>query len=412
VRSPVEGALDHDLMVGALDGEEGSVLVANPQHQLRPAISGARVVWQEGPFGPPTSEIRMCRLRGRDDACDPLVVAAGGVVHGRPSVSGRRIVYHVAEGGSLRLELCELEHGDRDCRTRRVATQSGFPTRPFVDGRRLLWLDRRAGVPQLVTCLLDARTGACPEVPTAVANPAGVVPVGLSDDLVAWYEQGSPIPGAFPWRLRLCRLDGDTGECPAIEVVSDAQPFEAARLSGRRLVWHLRSALDLPDVFFCVHAGGRCAPQRITSELGEQANPAIDGRDVVWQDNRAGFQRIATLVLPELAPLRDLRVVAGERLAFDVRALAPEDPAVELTARTASGAPVETLGARLVPHGPRHALFRWRPRGAQVGEHVLVFRAERPGGLYDEREVRIEVREPKRRHGGSGVAHASGAVRP
>jgi subtilisin family serine protease len=397
-RTPVEGALDHDLVLGAIDGEEGTILIETPDHQHDAVIDGGRLAWQEGPLGPPTSEIRMCTLRGRHPGCDPVVVAGGAVVRGRPSLSGRRIVYHVAEGGSLRLELCELERGDRACRTRRVASESAFPSRPFVDGRRLVWLDRRAGVPRLITCLLAAGSGACPEIETSVASPTGVVPVGMSGGRVAWYELLDPVPGTRS-RLRLCALDPQTGACSPVDVATDRLPFDSAQLSGRRLVWHARSAPDLPDVFFCVHAGARCVPQRITSEMGEQANPAIDGRDVVWQDNRAGFQRIASLRLPELAPLRDHRVRAGERLAFDVRALAPEDPATLLTVRTASGAPVEALGARLEPHGPRHARFRWRPRAEHVGQHVLVFRAERPGGLYDEREVGIEVRprEPRRK---------------
>jgi beta propeller repeat protein len=270
-----------------------------------------------------------------------------------------------------------------------VAAGSAFPSRPFVDGSRLVWLDRRAGVPRLVTCLLDAKTGACPEVATSVASPFGVVPVGLSGDRVAWYELLAPT--GTPVQLRLCELDPVTGACPPVDVAIAPLPFESAELSGRRLVWHARSAPDLPDVFFCVHSGGRCVPQRITSEMGEQANPAIDGRNIVWQDNRTGFQRIASLRLPELAPLRDRRAVVGRTLDFSVRALAPEDPGAELSARTAAGAPVESLGARLVPRGPRHAVFRWRPRIEHAGEHVLVFRVQRPGGLYDEREVRIEV---------------------
>jgi subtilisin family serine protease len=401
VRRPAEDALDLDLVLGAVDGEEGSVLVSTPEYQREPAMSGPRVVWQEGPPGPPTSEIRMCRLHGRHPACDPVVVAGGAAARGRPSVSGRRIVYHEIEEMSLRLELCELERGDRTCRTRRVAAESTSPSRPFIDGRRLLWLDRRAAVLQLVTCRLDARTGACPEVATSIANPFGLIPLGLSGDVVAWYERADPI--AAGWRLRLCRLDADTGACPAIEVATGESPFDAAALSGRRLVWHAGSAPEPPDVFFCVLAGARCTPQRITSELGEQANPSIDGRDVVWQDDRTGFQRIAALVLPELAPLRDRRVMAGETVAFAVHALAPEKRGLEISAHTASGAPVEVLGARIDPTGPRHAVFRWRPRARHVGEHVLRFRAERPGGLFDEREVRIEVGERKGSHGANAA---------
>jgi beta propeller repeat protein len=385
-RTPVEGALDHDLVLGAVDGEEGTVLVATPSHQRNAVVSGKQLVWQEGPIGSATTEILACRLGGRHPDCDPIVVAGGPFVRGRPMISGRRIVYHEVEAGSLRLKLCELERGDHACRTRRVAEQSAFPSRPFVDGRRLLWLDRRAGIPQLVTCLLDPETGACPEVATDVTTALFMAPVGLSGHRVAWYELTGPSPTDRDSRLRLCTLDGDTGACPPVEVASDRVPFDSARLSGRRLVWDMRTPTELPDVFFCVHAGGRCITQRITSELGEQANPAIEGRRLVWQDNRTGFQRIAVLELPELAPIRDQRVTAGHTLA-------------------AAGARIETLGARLDPHGPRHALFRWRPRTRHVGEHVLLFRAERPGGLFDEREVRISVRAP---HAGS---HGAGAGR-
>jgi hypothetical protein len=95
-------------------------------------------------------------------------------------------------------------------------------------------------------------------------------------------------------------------------------------------------------------------------------------------------------------------VRAGDRVAFDVRALRPEDPLVVVSARTVSGEPVETLGARLEPRGPRRARFLWRPGAEHVGEHVLVMRAERRGGLFDERTLRIEVRERANKHGGRG----------
>jgi hypothetical protein len=411
VLSPVLDALDHDLVLGSLRGEAGSVIAATADDSRGVAASGARVVWQEGPLGQVASEIRACVLHGRDPACDPIVVAGGLVGRGRPSVSGRRIVYHEADAGRLRLKLCELEPGGRGCVPRVVAPESTAPSRPLIDGRRLLWQDRRAGVSRLFTCRLDRRSGACPELATTVTSALGVSPAGLSGDLVAWYDV-ELTPDGFRSNLRICALDPSTGECPSAAVASGPDPFEMARLSGRRLAWHASAdaELDRPDVYFCVYAGGRCTPQRITSELGEQSSPSIDGRDVVWDDNRDGVQRIAALTLPELAPLRDRRAVAGERIDFDVRAEAPEPRGVVVSASTASGEPVESLGARLEPRGPRHARFRWRPRADQVGEHVLVFRAERPGGLFDEREVRISVRP--RPHGPGGRHPGAGAAAP
>ena len=405
VPSDVEGALDHDLVAGRIDADEGTVLIDTPEDQTNGAVSGRRVVWQERVVGATTSQIKMCSLRGAGSGCEPIDIAGAPAARGRPSVSGDRIVYRELEQGELRLKLCELARDGRTCVPRRVASQSAAPSLPFIDGRRLLWAARLGGVDRLVTCRLDPRSGACPEIVLGLTGFwIGLAPVGVSGDLVA-YQALTVGPAGLGWVLHLCALDPRTGDCPALEIptgVATGPEQLEAWLSGRRLVWHAATALDRPDVFFCVYDAGRCTVQRITSEMGDQTNPAIDGRDVVWEDDRTGFRRIAALTLPELAPLRDRRVRAGDRVAFDVRALRPEDPLVVVSARTVSGEPVETLGARLEPRGPRRARFLWRPGPEHVGEHVLVMRAERRGGLFDERTLRIEVRERASKHGGRG----------
>jgi beta propeller repeat protein len=389
-----EACEDLDLFASRFDAQGEVAVTLAPGDQLDAAVSGALVAWRDGrseALGPHEAEIRICRMRSPHGACEEELVAEGPAERGPPDVSSEGLIYEEIRAESAQLALCEFSAGSAACANRhRIPLESRAPAWPQLDGRRLLWRDTLDGAFRFFTCLLDPVGGACPTSTIEVTEPTFFPEKPrLSKSLLAF-------PDLFG--LILCELDPETGTCGALVVDSALTSGLESDLSDGRLVWHRRTQFDDFDVFLCQYDPvlKRCPVQRITSDAAAQSHPRIDGRRVVWQDDREGAFRIAALELPTLDRLRDRTVAEGHLLSFPVRGDAP-DGRVVLGVRTADGEGVEILGARLLTRGARQARFRWRPRSGQAGAYEFIFRATGGGGLYAEQTVRVQVREPRPR---------------
>jgi hypothetical protein len=227
--------------------------------------------------------------------------------------------------------------------------------------------------------------GACPRVPIAT-GPGFRFSPALSGRLIAWEHF------AFPRsELRLCELDPTTGTCPALVVTRAVDPRPA--LSGDWLVWQDAPDGGDRDIFACEYdpVTQTCPVQRLTGSAADQRDPAIDGHQVVFVDERSGVAQIALSLLPRLDRLRDRTVREGKRLRIRVRARDADRRALVLRATTADGAPLASLGAGFEDEGNDRGVLTWTPGFDQSGRYAITFSAVAAGGLTTRESVWIEV---------------------
>ena len=126
-------------------------------------------------------------------------------------------------------------------------------------------------------------------------------------------------------------------------------------------------------------------------------NPAIDGRRVVFEDERDGPSRIYAIELPDLFVLGARSVREGRLLQLAVLGRDPtSDAPMRLSARLADGTPVERLGMRFLQHPKRAlALLSWRPGLEAAGRYALRFEGETGGGLVTRETVEIRIDDAK-----------------
>ena len=386
---------DLDLQLGRFGVVDALWLPRAEGDQLAPLLSRRALAWQDRPPDARPGDrdgLFGCRLFRRATRCSPFGVATSPTAtRSPPALSGRRIVYAEVVDGASEVMHCQLT--TRGCTPRPVTPPAARFSFPLVDGARVIWVDRGDDGAQVVMTCRVPESGRCTPLATTVSSSLHLVPRALSRDLLV-YEDAVLRPGLhLDFRLRACRLDTGTGDCPAADIVV-GPPAVAVDASDDRVVWSMRRTSDQPDVMACRFDAEdlRCVPQHVTHQPARQAEPRIDGHRLVWEDDRRGERGIASFALPTLTRLRDRKATAGRRLTFWLRETSGGG-AVAFEGETADGHPLDSLGLRIRSHGMGRARVEWRPRADQVGEHRLRFRAVRPSGLYDERSLTIEVHE-------------------
>ena len=147
-------------------------------------------------------------------------------------------------------------------------------------------------------------------------------------------------------------------------------------------------------MFFCEfdRVRQRCPVQRVTAHHAPQLESAIDGRQLVWEDERSGPARIHGLFLPELSPISDRRVEVGRTVVIPVWSLRSErrEAPLALAVEAVGEESVEQLGGYFFA-GRSWGVFLWRPEPNRVGSHAFTFEGRAPNGLVTRQTVRVEV---------------------
>jgi len=126
------------------------------------------------------------------------------------------------------------------------------------------------------------------EQPLVVTTSLSDVTPDISGDLVVWDQYST---GGGNIQIRSITT-GDT-----FSITKDSAIQENPVISGNIIVWEdLRNDTDgfcnagncNKDIYYCVYdpSTGDCPNQQITSDPGEQRNPAVSGNRIVWQDFR------------------------------------------------------------------------------------------------------------------------------
>ncbi len=411
---PNEATEDDNLFASRLSDGSQYAISGAAGDQTFPSISGDVVSWLDTRAGLAGAQVYGCRLDPRSERCHASPVS-DELVRMPPAAAAGRIFWLDDSSGEQDVRGCRPDRRGTSCRP----FETGLPPgrRGFLgsSGRTLVWTEpgSRVGLCDV------SHSGLCP-----VRAPLDPIPVNAqpaaSGDLLAWVE--ARFNGREP--LQICQLDPTSGDCPAVEVahpVADTSPS----LSGSRLVWDARIGDEASDVFFCEfdRIRQRCPVQRLTAQMARQAASAIDGRHVVWEDDRDGSTEIVGVTLPALAPLHDRRAVVGRLVVVPVRSAdtGAEPPGRSRRGDPASEAPLrlgaepvdadslESLGATFFDSGRNLGLFFWRPRPDQVGSHAFTFSGTAETGLVTRQTIRIEV-VPAREHraGGRSVPGRAG----
>jgi Subtilase family len=357
-------------------------IALDPGDQHAARVSGRRIAFLDA--APEAgAEIRTCRLeRG---ACHPVSVASGPGPRSAPVVSGDLVLW--TEGGpqDASVRLCDLRGGARACAPRPVAARPVGQLDLEVGGRRLVW--RELGPTWSVrSCLLDPDTGSCP-LQTVSVGSLPFAPV-VSGDLFAWED------ARYGWtRVYRCRLPASGDGCVPRGVEAEFSMSGQPDVSGDVLVWSAPAGDGTDAIFFCEvdPASGDCPEQRLSASLAGASHPAVDGRRVVFEDERDGPSRIYGFELPSLRVHAPRRVREGQPFVARIEGRDPSGAPMNLDATLADGAALEALGMHFAPRRDGTALLWWRPGRGRAGSYAVVLRGTTQGGLVTRRRLEIEV---------------------
>ena len=269
----------------------------------------------------------------------------------------------------------------------------------------------RAG--RLARCRVEA-SRACQ--PVDIAFPPGVSPIEPKHDgdtlAFSRIDVGfvsppgcgvfDPRPGCAPQFSVLaeylaCAVDPISSFCDPF-VVSDRQPIERAlgiAVSGRRVVWTMGSADELPVLRFCeVDPGARaCRVQRIGGALAAQTEPTIDGPRLAWSDGRAGEVAVHAVVVPDLRGPASRTLKAGLAFSIGLDAAPGSSTSLRYEIEGLAGLAPESAFVSVVDGGKpggRVALVGRIPATAGGSARWRV-RAVGSGGYASEHEIVLEI---------------------
>jgi hypothetical protein len=298
----------------------------------------------------------------------------------------------------LNLRACRLDRRGRSCRPEVLGIEAGAKGYVTSDGERLVWTDF-ANQPRFGTCRLGRRVGECRA--TTTSSPIFAWSRGAaSGGLLAWV--GFDHRGRNP--IQICELEAESGDCTPLWITDGVADF-TPDLSGNRLVWDGSVGDESGDVFFCEYDAvrKRCPVQRLTAHMGVQSQSSIDGRRVVWEDDREGAIRIFGAILPGFAPIHDRRVREGGWLHVPVRARGggqEQSTSPRIEAEVVGERTLAELGIRFVDLGQGRGRLSWRPGRGTAGAYAITFQATTPEQIVTRHTMRVEVvpaSKPRRR---------------
>jgi hypothetical protein len=350
-----------------------------------------------------------CRLTP-GGACSPISVAPDQDISQPPVAAGAHIAWIDTSPGQQRLRLCHLGDDPSRCELRDLGLPPALRASLTSDGRHTLAWSARDTRIHIESCRLS-RAGECDLQRVPKTFSLSVSP-SASGDLVAWREP--LLTGDGP--LLACRHEVSTGRCDPVTVLESAID-EQPRVSGDVIVFEGRLGDEEIDVFYCEFDAlrKRCPVQRLTAELLRQAQPDVDGRRVVWVDERLGGQRIAGIELPEMRAFARPTAPPGQPVFVHglLHAAGDTVPTVRAERTDPSGeAQPETMDVALVTRVARDWYYvrtRWCPLPDDEGERLITLEAEAGNGLVTRSTVALLVADGGRaklgpRRGGLGRA--------
>jgi beta propeller repeat protein len=384
---PTTGASEEEeeqgLNLFATDLRQGAeiVLADGPENQGAAAIEGRRVAWIDASSGDARG-IYHCLIEPGQQPCRAQAVVRGPGVRRQPVLSNGRLAW-TEVGERTELRVCAFDDGRGGCSEISLPPGDGRRINPVLEGDLLFWSDFEAGRFQLVFC--DLSGGACQ--PTPVRSASWAQPIVASGTRLAWNLSGIMI--------MTCELDVATGACPTETIAGPgALDFSTEiAISGNRLVWDAPGLDGNRDLVFCEfdRVTRACPVQRLTGSAVRELHPDIEGRRVVWEDERNGPWQIMRFELPGLKPLRDRVVREGQLLVVQVMADGPRGSLLALDAALADGSPLETIGASFRDRGDGSGVLSWRPGSDIAGSYAVTFTGISPGRLETRQTIRIEV---------------------
>jgi beta propeller repeat protein len=263
-----------------------------------------------------------------------------------------------------------------------------------VSGSRLVWREH-SPVFSIWTCVHSLRGDECRARLVNSESQFSEAPA-VSGATVAWDQFNFWPEFGLGYRANVCRLGAGDEPCsPALAGEPSLSPT-APDVSGDTMVWSSDGPGEPAALFFCERdpVANTCPAQRLTGSAAGARNPAIDGRRVVFEDERDGPTRIYALELPDLLVVGDRRVREGQWLRLAIFGRDPESKHLRLSAQLSGGAPVESLGMRFIEkHGA--ALLVWRPDTSASGRHAVRFEGEAANGLVTRQTVELIVDDAK-----------------
>ncbi len=377
--------------------------------QRTPNREGSILAWIE-PTSPSSRGLFWCRVEGK--ACSPAPASAEPGSIGPGILAGDWLVWARSDAASRVIEGCPLARGAPRCEARALVDPStgGDWVLHDFDGESLL-LGRPGRV---VRCRIISGSPHCAQ--QELEFPLGASPVAprLDGDLLA-FEQidiesvrppGCSEPDPRPSCARqvvvvtsylACRIDGATGACDPIPVSGRARAEQAlgVDVSGRRVVWAIADAEELPAIRVCEldPVDGTCPPQRIGGIVATQAEPAIDGNRIVWSDGRSGTFSIDGLVLPDIRGPASRTIKAGLVFSIGLDSQSGSSPNLRFEIEGLEGIEPEAAGAAIVDGGRpggRIALVGRIPEAAS-GRARWRIHAIGEGGLSSRHRIELDI---------------------
>ncbi len=396
------GRLDHEIYEAGFGGLSERRLISDPAGQTQPGISadrhGRTYTWLHEVEGvPPVA--RACRVAGRRGGeCVPGDIG-GPLGQTTAPVPIRDSVYWIdsvpGEVADNDVFACRFDSAGGPC----VPIESGLvpARRGFVDGDgrgTLAWIAASDGL-RIATCEVDS-DGRCDEMRLPPGERAFTRPAA-SRGLVAWVA--GRLFGRRP--LLACRPDVD-GWCTPVQILRHADD-DRVRVSGDLVVWDGAVGDEPGDVFFCEFDPHlqRCPVQRLTSEGSLQDEAVVDGRRVVWIDERFGPGRVVGVELPRWRAPGSRRAHVGRPMKIvawlDEAGHGSAEVAVETT--IVSGDAVAAVAPRVELRAARAdrrlANVTWCPTEADIGEQVWTLHAKLPDGISTRASFTVEIEPPR-----------------
>jgi subtilisin family serine protease len=372
--------------------------------QIGPRIDGPRLVWREGLPGTAAESLVGCVLVGRGDvrrgdrrACWRQTIA---------STPQRLDPFGFARGIAM---WSDPLNGRQiaGCRwpSRRSCIPEGFgnpdPARSSrlldFDGSTLVWRSTDPTAP-VGFCRVGKRgMGELTCVPAVVRSRSRLTltdSAGLDSNRLAL--ELFDLSGS---RLAHCELDLDTGECE-LHFVDGVENSRTPAVSGRRIVWLESPEREDPSIAYCEvdPIDGSCVRKRLTGAPFPASDPRIDRNRIVWGDERFGPSQILGIELPGLEMVPQIHVGTGVIASIPInRVGAAAGAPWRFVVEGIQGLTPSDLDARVVDPGSSTARLTIRTRSDFAGQSGLWrVSATTPRGLETRASIEILVDEGRR----------------
>jgi beta propeller repeat protein len=217
----------------------------------------------------------------------PERISSAGPAAREPSVSGSLVVWQSDRpeasdpitgeepDSGLDLFASDLRHGLEWA----IVRAPGHQQRADISGRRIAWQDERGDARfGISSCVLSPRNGDCSEIPVASGPEARSAP-DVSGDLIVWAEAGDT-----HWSAYWCDL-ADGARCTPRPVLPTGRSQRDAVVDGRRVVFSdQRNGRQQLLTCELDRASGECSERLVAPEPSFQLFPVVSGGLVAWGD--------------------------------------------------------------------------------------------------------------------------------